>query len=301
MRNPDFCKSIQLGRQASGAQTMKAKDTPPQSTDLKGVAVNLSDKEFELFRAMIYDAAGISLSSAKKALVAGRLAKRVNHYGLKSYAEYFAITKRDRVEFQTAVDTLTTNETYFFREIKHFEFLRNAVFPGWHTGERRIWSAASSSGEEAYSIAMDCQEHLAQTRWQIIGTDISTQILELAKAGSYPMARARNIPEVYLKKYCLRGLGDKEGTFLVDPMLRRHVRFQHENLMMNLAHLGEFDVIFLRNVMIYFDLPTKMKVVSEMVSRLKRGGYLMIGHSESLNGITTKLNMLTPSIYQLPM
>jgi chemotaxis protein methyltransferase CheR len=261
----------------------------------------LKDTEFALFQKMIYETAGINMSPAKKALVSGRLAKRVKHFGLSSYGEYFRMLGNSaNGEFQTAVDLLTTNETFFFREQRHFDFLRNKVLPKWRIGPRRVWSAASSSGEEAYTLAMLLAEHVGTSEWEIVGTDISTRVLEKARRGHYPMERSKNIPELYLKKYCLKGVAAQEGTFLISKELRTRVSFLHANLKTDLRQLGSFDVIFLRNVLIYFDIQTKQDVVSKVVQRLKPGGYLMVGHSESLNGITTDVNVIMPSVYQKP-
>jgi chemotaxis protein methyltransferase CheR len=239
------------------------------------------------------------MSDAKKALVSGRLAKRVKHYGMASYAQYFEMLSSARNgEMQTAVDLLTTNETFFFREPKHFDFLRDTVLPAWRGGPRRVWSAASSSGEEAYTLAMVLAEHAPTADWEVVGTDISTRVVEKARAGHYPISRADKIPRQYLTKYCLKGVGSQEGTFVIDRALRDRVSFRHANLKEDLGALGAFDVIFLRNVMIYFDLPTKRRVLERLIPMLKPGGYFMIGHSESLNGITDRLQVVHPSIYR---
>lgn len=261
----------------------------------------LRDHEFSLFQKLIYETAGIHMTSAKKALVSGRLAKRVKHYGLSTYSEYFDLLKTaGHGELQTAVDLLTTNETFFFREPKHFDFLRDQVLPGWRTGPRRVWSAASSSGEEAYTLAMVLAEHALTEAWEIVGTDISTRVLERARAGQYPIERADNIPKTYLTKYCLKGTGRQDGTFIVCRELRARVGFVHANLQTDLGRLGSFDVIFLRNVLIYFDLETKQRVVARLVRQLKPGGYLMVGHSESLNGVTDAVRVVVPSVYRKP-
>jgi len=261
----------------------------------------LTDNEFSLFRKMIYETAGINLSDAKKALVSGRLAKRIKHYNLSSYADYFKLVKSNaHGELQTAVDLLTTNETFFFREPKHFDFLRDRILPSWNGGQRRVWSAASSSGEEAYTLAMMLAAHSPTDAWEIVGTDISTRVLERARAAQYPLADAEDIPQRYLSKYCLKGIGSQEGTFIVVRELRQRASFIHTNLQQDLTRLGSFDVIFLRNVLIYFDMETKQRVVARVQSRLKPGGYLMIGHSESLNGITDDLKVVLPSIYRKP-
>lgn len=263
--------------------------------------VVLGDNEFGLFQKLIYDTAGIHMSAAKKTLVSGRLAKRVKQFGLATYSEYFHLINSpgQEQERQTAVNLLTTNETSFFREEKHFDFLIQAVFPQWKAGEvRRIWSAASSTGEEAYTTAMVMAEHAGQVNWEIIGTDISTQVLDKARTGHYSMDRASNIPTRYLHSYCLKGIGRQHGSFLVSKMLRDRVQFCHANLKSDLTALGEFDVIFLRNVLIYFDLPTKQQVVSQLIRQLKVGGYLLIGHSESLNGVTDLVQSVQPAVYR---
>jgi chemotaxis protein methyltransferase CheR len=261
--------------------------------------LNLSDKEFSLFKRMIYDIAGINLSENKKALVSSRLAKRVKYFGLKSYSQYFELLQsRAHNEYQIAIDLLTTHETFFFREPKHFDFIRDKVIPGWNGNQLRVWSAASSSGEEAYTLAMILADHAGNKSWEIVGTDISTQILDRARGGHYPIERTDNIPRNYLVKYCLKGKGEQEGTFIIAPELRKKVQFIHANLKDNLSQLGSFDVIFLRNVLIYFDIKTKQHVVSQLLRQLKPNGYFIVGHSESLNGVVDNLKAVEPSVYQ---
>ncbi len=265
--------------------------------------LSLSDKEFHQFQKMIYDIAGISMSAAKKPLVGGRLAKRVKHYELASYDDYFKLLMKsgEGGELQVAIDLLTTNETYFFREPKHFEFLRDKVLPHRRPGKSfRLWSAASSSGEEPYSIAMVLVDVLGESPWEIVGSDISSRILERARGGLYAMERAEDIPRQYLSRYCLKGTGSQDGKFLVARELRNRVQFHQVNLNEDLPEMGEFDVIFLRNVMIYFDVETKRQVVNRLARHLVPGGYLMIGHSESLNGVTEALKVVAPSIYRKP-
>ena len=263
----------------------------------------LSDREFGLFQKMIYEIAGISMSAAKKPLVSGRLAKRVKHHGLDSYSDYFGLLMKSGGdgELQTAIDLLTTNETYFFREPRHFEFMRDKVLPMRTPGRPfRVWSAASSSGEEPYSLAMLMADVLGDAPWELLGSDISSRILERARSGLYPMERAEDIPKHYLSRFCLKGIGSQHGKFLIDKTLRNRIRYLSVNLNEPLPKLGEFDVIFLRNVMIYFDMETKRRVISRMVPMLASGGFLIIGHSESLNGVTDELKVVMPSIYRKP-
>jgi len=147
---------------------------------------------------------------------------------------------------------------------------------------------------------MTLAETLRSTPWEVIGSDISTQVLAKARNGHYPMERANRLPQSLLSRYCLKGIGQQEGTFLIDKSLRQRVSFVQVNLIETLPQLGEFDVIFLRNVMIYFDQETKRKVVSRLLPFLRRGGYFMISHSESLNGVSDAFKLVAPSIYQKP-
>jgi chemotaxis protein methyltransferase CheR len=265
----------------------------------------LNDVEFQQFQSWLHLTAGINLSPAKKALVAGRLSKRLKHYQLSSYGDYFRLisNKTDGAELQVALDLLTTNETHFFREPKHFDFLRLQVLPKVPPGKTfRVWCAASSSGEEPYSLAMTLADGLADgpfgTPWEIIASDISASVLEKARSGHYAMARANNIPKPLLARHCLKGIGTQEGTFLIEQSLISRVQFMQINLNAALPKIGEFDMIFLRNVMIYFDTDTKRQVVARMLPLLKPEGFFFVSHSESLNGITDSLKLITPSIYR---
>jgi len=264
----------------------------------------ITDKAFSHFQRFIYEAAGISLSPAKKALVCGRLAKRLQARGVASYDDYFSLLEsgEDAGEIQMAIDLLTTNETYFFREPKHFEWLRKAATEATaqeRAGQPyRAWSAACSSGEEAYSIAMVLMDVLQGRPFEVLGTDISTRVLQRARTGHYPETRTHHIPQDYLKRYCLKGRGPHAGTLLVDRSVRQHVTFIHANLNAPLPDIGLFDAVFLRNVMIYFDAATKQQVVARVAQRLRPGGLLFIGHSESLHGISAPLAAITPSVYR---
>lgn len=263
----------------------------------------LMPNEFAKFQSFILKEAGISMSDSKLALVAGRLGKRVRHHGLASYEAYFKfiLSPENKGEKQTAIDLLTTNETHFFREPKHFDFLRDVVIPNRVKGRNfRVWSAASSSGEEVYTLGMVLSEHIPAFQWELIGSDISTAVLAKAKLGSYPMQRAEEIPQMYLKKYCLKGVGAAEGTILMTKELRQQVQFMEINLIEQYPDIGEFDVIFLRNVMIYFNQATKVEILKKMVSKLRPGGYFFISHSESLNGITNELTPIRASVYRKP-
>lgn len=272
--------------------------------ETQGVEHKLPDRDFALFQALLHRTTGINLSTNKKALVCGRLAKRLKHHGLDSFHEYYDLitSHQDRGELQIAIDLLTTNETYFFREPKHFDYLRHEILPSRQAGQSfRVWSAACSSGEEPYSIAMLLSDTLQQAPWEIVASDISTRILNRARSAHYAMERADHIPEPFLRKFCLKGIGSQEGTFLIDRSLRSKIQFLQVNLNAQLpGSLGEFDVIFLRNVMIYFNQDTKRQLVQRLSSLLKPGGHLLIGHSESLNGICENLIATAPSVYRKP-
>jgi chemotaxis protein methyltransferase CheR len=281
--------------------------TPPRAAhgvDDTALASRISDQEFAQFQRFIYDAPGINLSSAKKSLVSSRLAKRLQHCHVASYGEYFRLLSSGQVpqEVQMAVDLLTTNETYFFREPRHFDFLRSELDAlSGDTRTVRIWSAASSTGEEAYSIAMMLEDRLPGTSWEVVASDISARVLERARLGHYVMERAKNIPHPYLQRFCLKGRGEHEGTLLVERSLRARVRFLQVNLNATLPQLGTFDFVFLRNVLIYFNADTKRRVVERVLTTLKPGGWLLIGHSESLHGVVDELQSVAPSIYRKPL
>ncbi|MCB1310091.1 MAG: protein-glutamate O-methyltransferase CheR, partial [Leptospiraceae bacterium] len=221
----------------------------------------LSDEEFGLFRDLIYRLARISLSDQKKALVAGRLNRRVRHLRLPSFKSYYDYvhSPAGASELQLMVDALTTNETSFFREPEHFHFLGKEILAK-RQGESksvRIWSAACSSGEEPYSLAMVCHDRLGTDRWQILATDISRTVLERAERGLYSISAAPRIPEYYLKKYALKGVGNMEGMFTFNDEIKKGIQFRSMNLAERKPCESQFDCIFLRNVMIYFDRETK--------------------------------------------
>jgi chemotaxis protein methyltransferase CheR len=264
----------------------------------------ISSAELAKFQQFIFDEAGITLSASKKELVMGRLGKRLGAHQLHNFSDYFQLLASgdDPDEVQIAVDLLTTNETYFFREMKHFDFLRQQLRDARNRSQSyRVWSAASSSGEEAYSIAMVLSDALAAAPWEVLGTDISTKVLTGAARALYPMERARHIPAPYLRRFCLKGEGAYEGKLLISRDLRSRVQFRQVNLNEALPHVGQFDFIFLRNVMIYFNDETKRQVVARLISALKPGAFFCVGHSESLNNISQELDCVAPSVYRKPV
>lgn len=260
----------------------------------------LSDAEFAQFRRFIHAEAGISLADTKKALVSGRLAKRLTAHRMSNFTEYLRLLESAQAsqERQTAVDLLTTNETYFFREPRHFAFLADQLrSPGARGAPFRVWSAAGSTGEEAYSIAMVLEDHIPG-RWQVLASDISSRVLDHARSGHYAAARLDNLPPAYLQRFCLQGRDGQTGTLLIQRRLREAVRFEQINLNAPLPRIGPFDIVFLRNVLIYFNPETKRDVVARVLATIAPGGYLLIGHSDSLAAVDPRLEQVAPAIYR---
>ena len=199
------------------------------------------------------------------------------------------------------VNLLTTNETSFFREPKHFDFLAERATKAAASSSAkpfRVWSAASSTGEEAYTIAMVLAESLGSCPWEVVGTDISTRVLEHATAGKYAADRAEQIPSACLSKYWSKNNDTKPCTIQATSQLRERMRFIHMNLHGDWPSLGQFDVIFLRNVMIYFDMPAKARLIQRVTEQLSETGYLFVGHSESLHAPGVPLKTVVPAVFQ---
>lgn len=269
-----------------------------------GEGVNITQQEFDRLARFFEAASGIRLSESKRVLVCGRLGKRLRHHGLRTYRDYLDLIEEPEhaQERQMAVDLLTTNETHFFREPKHFDLLRERLqdmIKKGNVGKLRLWSAASSTGEEAYSLAMMLHELLGERPWSVFASDLSTRVLADARKGIYPAQRASEIPRAMAMKYLLEGYDEYEGFYRIDEPLRRRVQFAQVNLMEPLPPVEPFDFIFLRNVLIYFDNPGKKKIVESVVKRLKKGGLLFIGHSETLGGITEVVSQVKPTVYEL--
>lgn len=265
----------------------------------------LSHEEYERFRSLIYDESGISLGDRKQSLLVSRLSKRLRHLGLRSFGEYYDVVTGDpdREEFTRMLDLISTNKTDFFREPKHFGFLRDRILPGLANEKRiRIWSSACSTGEEPYSIAITLHEHApdpGQWDFKILASDISTRVLTKAASGLYDMDRIQGIPQDVVQRHFLRGRGDSAGLVKVKPHLTEAVRFKRINLMDDRYPIkGPLDLIFCRNVMIYFDRPTQEQLIRKFYRYLKLGGYLFIGHSESLQWVQHSFTQLAPTIYR---
>jgi chemotaxis protein methyltransferase CheR len=267
----------------------------------------ITERDFIRVRDWLYQKSGIYLNESKRSLVSGRLNKRLRDLDLNNFSQYIdlLLSKDQAAEQQTAVNILTTNETYFYREEKHFDFLQKLITPELKSRCGRdnpftIWSAASSTGQEAYSIAMTLAEQFKGFgSWQVVGTDINTSVIETARHAVYPIEAARKIPSETLKSYCLKGRGKDDGWFRLSPEIRERVSFDALNLMAPSNFNYKFDVIFLRNVLIYFELADKQKVVNNVLRYLKPGGHLLVGHSETIHGYDTRLEQLQPSCYRL--
>jgi len=259
--------------------------------------IELSDKEFELFQKLIYKTVGISLANSKKLLIQNRLQKQIVKYDLQSYGDYYRLIQINEQEKTNMINLITTNETHFFREKKHFDFVLNNIAPYFKDNHLRIWSAASSVGAEAYSLAMILHKNVSS--YEIIGSDINSEVIKKANIGLYPLKWMDKIPLKFQKLYCLKGKGRHEGWFLTDRILAENINFSVKNLLYKHNDIGKFDIIFLRNVLIYFNQETRITILNNVLSNLKIGGYLMIYHTEHIHDLKIQtLQHIQSSIFQ---
>lgn len=273
------------------------------------IASDLKDIDYERISRLVYEQCGINLHEGKKELVKARLGKRLREGNFKSFGEYYRYVTTDdgTAELISMIDSLSTNLTYFFREEGHFQKLRNIINlmvktsnPGGLSEKLRIWSAGCSTGEEPYSLAMtvvECVNGLSGDV-KIMATDISTRVLKAADKGIFPKEKLSNMPPAILKKYFQMGLGTYEGQFRIKKNIRDMVQFSRFNLMDAPPPNYRFDIIFCRNVMIYFDKATQEALVGRFYQCLNRGGHLFVGHSESLTGLSHELKYVEPSVYR---
>ena len=269
----------------------------------------LTDAEFGRFRELVESEIGIHLSSVKQALVNARLLSRIRELGLTTFHDYYErVIASPHDELIRFINAICTNETRFFREPHQFDYLRGVLSAAWrreadaHQRARRVrvWSAACSSGEEPYSLAMTLLGCLPPD-WsvEIVATDISTKVLERALGAVYPIERLREIPNEYHQRFLLRGVGSQAGSFRVGPSARSAVRIQRENLVTGeLAGLGRFDLILCRNVLMYFRPETRRQVLAKLIRQLTPTGELFVGHSESLHGMDLGVETVAPTIYR---
>jgi chemotaxis protein methyltransferase CheR len=223
----------------------------------------------------------------------------LHHHKIKSFSSYLKIVEYNHKEKIQMINLITTNETYFFRETKHFDFLTTIVKQVPINQPFRVWSAASSVGAEAYSIAMILENYLNLNQWDVVGSDINTEVVQKAKKGLYCESWIDKIPANYKTKYCLKGKGRFEGQFIIDRKLQHNIHFATNNLTVPNNSFGVFDIIFLRNVLLYFNTQTKQQVLNNVLQNLKVGGYFIISLTENLDGLNIKnLRKYQSSIYQ---
>jgi len=265
--------------------------------------LELRDIDFEKISLLVYDQCGIHLHDGKRELVKARLGKRLREGNFKSFGEYYQhVTTVDGTdELILMIDSISTNLTYFFREESHFKKLSRLV-PQF-AGERkslRMWSAGCSTGEEAYSLAIVAKEALgiSSMDFSIVATDISTRVLKAAASGIYSEEKINRIPADLLKKYFQYGTGRSAGFYKVREEIRKAIEFRRFNLMQPIPADFRFQIIFCRNVMIYFDKKTQNDLINRFYDSLHKGGYLFVGHSESLTGLSHGFDYIEPSIYR---
>jgi chemotaxis protein methyltransferase CheR len=258
--------------------------------------IPINDMEFQVVQKVLFKESGITLSDTKKMMVQSRLDKRLKNLNIKSYADYLKVVQISMDERTEFVNELTTNETYFFRESKHFDFLKILAKS---SKKLRIWSAAASIGAEAYSIGMVLDTYVQGGEWEVVASDINTATLEIARRRLYPFVWSGKIPQQYQKKYCLRGTDKYKDKLLIDSRISQQVEFVENNLLQANPKLGQFDVVFLRNVLLYFTDETKIRVIRNVLENLKTGGFLIISLTEHFDHQKIDdLEYLHSAIYQ---
>jgi chemotaxis protein methyltransferase CheR len=276
-------------------------------------AIDLTDREFQLLRTLIFEKSGITLNDGKKELVRTRLGSKLRKGGFGSFKDYYNYVVDDRSgeELVTLLDAISTNLTSFFREINHFNYLRNQIVPEIMGNKRndgakelRAWSAGCSSGEEPYSLAFTLTDILRGERsWDVklLATDISTKVLARAARGVYTEDQVKTVPNDMASKFLEKTVEDGDRLYRVRPEIKRLIQFKRFNLMTpTFPFKRGFDFIFCRNVMIYFDKPTQQVLINKFFGALAEGGYLLIGHSESLTGVQHRFKYMQPTIYKKP-
>ena len=265
-------------------------------------------KDFDFLRTISNQRTGIVVSDDKYDMFYSRLSRRVRRLGLKSFKDYCDLIREDQDGEETVelVNSITTNLTAFFRENHHFEYLAKSVIPELKTKnntERKIsiWSAGCSTGEEPYSLSMtlsDCLSSMPGWTVDILATDIDSNVLQRAASAVYPLERVRDISKPTLKKWFYKGKGSRSGMVKLKQEIRNQIKFGQLNLMQNWSVDNQKDVIFCRNVIIYFDKESKIKLIDRFADYLKPGGYLFIGHSESLYKLTDRFELIGQTIYR---
>ena len=266
-------------------------------------SLKLSDKQFRHISNTVYKVSGIDLHQGKEELVKARLLKRLRHLRLANFERYLKYLEQDQsgLEVQSMVDVLTTNKTHFFRESEHLDFLKHEIVPKLDRERIRIWSAGCSSGEEPYSIAITLMEALPdieKTDVKILATDISERMIAKAREGVYEQETLKTLPPQLYHKYFRILPSSQSRRYQTIERVQARVSFAMLNLMEEWPMAGPFDVIFCRNVMIYFDKPTQERLVRRFWPLIKEGGYLMVGHSESLTFLSHEYRYVRPAVYQ---
>jgi chemotaxis protein methyltransferase CheR len=269
---------------------------------ISATPLELSAAQFEAVRRIVYQKCGINLTPGKEELVKSRLSKRLQALHLDSYEAYLQFVKQDLSgkELAQMLDVLTTNKTYFYREAAHFDYLCQEILPHLRQPKFRLWSAGCSSGEEPYTIGVLLREHLKgldRLDVRILATDLSQRVLEKARAATYSAETLSELPPALLQKHFTLVNGTPARSYRVNDNVRKLVAFAPLNLLAEWPMKGPFDVIFCRNVMIYFDLETRARLVNRYWQMLAPGGHLFIGHSESLNGINHQYKYVQPAAY----
>ncbi|WNO10185.1 CheR family methyltransferase [Teredinibacter sp. KSP-S5-2] len=259
-----------------------------------------SDSEFLKYQRLIEESTGIFLPPHKKTLLNNRLSKRLVERSCKNFSEYFSLISDsgESHELEMALELITTNETYFFREPKHFDFLNKVLQQRQgDTKTFRVWCAAASTGEEPYTIAMILSESCSSP-WELVASDVNEKVLEHAYKAIYRDDRLSGVSPAFMDKYFLHGIGKYQSHVRITPELRYRVKFLKVNLMHDFTGMGKFDAIFIRNVMIYFERETQIKVMQRISKCIKPNGYVFVGHSESLHGVDKEFRMRCPAVYQ---
>lgn len=268
---------------------------------------DVSDRDLAAIVRMVYEKSGISLHEGKRALVSARLQKRLRQRGLATFRDYVQLLQDDVTgeELTAMLDAITTNHTSFFREPQHFDYLANVVLPPLGAGRRGApilgWSAACSTGEEAYTMAFVAAEVFgadAGRRVRLLASDLSTRAVAQAGAGMYRADRTAEMPRHLVLKYFQKAVGAPHGVLQVSATIRQLIEFRRLNLLHPAPPGPPFDFIFCRNAMIYFDRAAQQRVIETLESRLARGGYLFISHAESLNGLRHGLTWVAPAVYR---
>lgn len=268
--------------------------------------MELSQEEYCDIKDLLLEKTGISLKDSRQALVEARLSKYLRGLQVSTYKEYLKLVKKDKKLMGIFINALTTNKTEFFRENDHFKYLEKVILPQNRKnciGDEyfNVWSAASSTGEEVYTLAMVLSEYFQEDPYQfrILGTDLDTDVLEKAQRAIYKNNSIGSLDDGLVSKYFSMGLGQNNGLFKFNHLSKNNIKFRQFNLVKDDFGLNiKFDVIFLRNVLIYFDDSTIQVVLNKLTNQLKDGGYLFIGHSESLNRVSHNLKNVSPSVFQ---